>query len=224
MLILKEQGDKQHFYQFVGSNWVIEIFLKKREHQKKGEIKQKIEASLYTLYWGFKKIPFALFTYVLGKILQNGTKYIQKLIPSFKNHMMNLDFRQAVKSPKNYYYLKLLSSTQVKIHQITYVIFETIRNFHDTTPLYSFSSNITYFVQKQFIKVQIFRHCTTHVKVRQILHVIFQTKSHFFFKVQIFFSVMRNNYSVLFELKLFMLFTKVVLHQSANFQTCHRSH
>ena len=111
MLILKEQGDKQHFYQFVGSNWVIEIFLKKREHQIKGEIKQKIEASLYTLYWGFKKIPFTLFTYVLAKILQNGTKYIQKLIPSFKNHMMNLDFRQAVKSPKNtFLQLKLLLS------------------------------------------------------------------------------------------------------------------
>ena len=37
-------------YQFVGSNLGVEIFLKKREHQKKGVLKYKIEASLYTLY------------------------------------------------------------------------------------------------------------------------------------------------------------------------------
>ena len=30
---------------------------------------------MYTLDWGFKKIPFTLYTYVLGKILQNGAKF-----------------------------------------------------------------------------------------------------------------------------------------------------
>ena len=46
------------------------------EHQKKGVLKLKIEASLYTLDWGFKKIPFTLYTYVLCfKILQNGAKF-----------------------------------------------------------------------------------------------------------------------------------------------------
>ena len=59
-------------YQFLGSSLDVEIFLKKREHQKKGALKQKIEASLYTLYWGFKKISFRLYTYVSAKILQNG--------------------------------------------------------------------------------------------------------------------------------------------------------
>ena len=59
-------------------------------------------ASLYTLYWGFKKNPFAHYTYVLDKILQNGAKFIQKLTPGFKNHMRNLsNFRQAVESPKS---------------------------------------------------------------------------------------------------------------------------
>ena len=86
-------------YQFVGSNLDIEIFLKKREHQKKGALN---EGSHYTLYWGFKKIPFTLYTYVLGKILQNGARFIQKLTPGFKNHMRKLDnFRQAVESPKS---------------------------------------------------------------------------------------------------------------------------
>ena len=81
----------------------VEIFLKKREHQKKGALKQKIEASKYTLCWGLKKIPFKLYTYVLAKILENGAKFIQKLIPDFKNHMMNLDNfrRQAVERPKS---------------------------------------------------------------------------------------------------------------------------
>ena len=43
-------------YQFVGSNLGVEIFLKKREHQKKGVLKYKIEASLYTLY--LLRFPF----------------------------------------------------------------------------------------------------------------------------------------------------------------------
>ena len=89
-------------YQFLGSNLGVEIFLKKREHQKKGALKQKTESSLYTLYCGFKKIPFILYTYNLAKILQNGAEFIQKLTPGFENHMRNLEnSRQAVESPKS---------------------------------------------------------------------------------------------------------------------------
>ena len=62
--------------QFFGSNLWVQMFLKMREYQKKkGVLKQKIEASLYTLDWGFKKIPFTVYTYVLAKILQNGAKF-----------------------------------------------------------------------------------------------------------------------------------------------------
>ena len=89
-------------YKFVGSNLEVEIFFKKRERQNKGALKQKIEASLCTLYWSFKKNPFTLYTCVLTKILQNGAKFIEKLTPDFKNHMRNLDnFRQAMKSLKS---------------------------------------------------------------------------------------------------------------------------
>ena len=43
------------------------------ENEGTSALKQRIEASLYTLDWGFKKIPFTLYTYVLvAKILQNG--------------------------------------------------------------------------------------------------------------------------------------------------------
>ena len=84
----------------------------------------------------------------LAKILQNGAKLIKKLTPGFKNHITNLDkFRQGVESPKSrnlmsyfcpkntllqlkHYVqrinLTLLSTTFMKSHQITYVIFEII--------------------------------------------------------------------------------------------------
>ena len=105
---------------------------------------------MYTLCWGLKKIPFTLCTYVLAKTLQNGAKVIQELTTGFKNCMRNLNnSRQEVKSqkslnlvdflcPKNTFhqlkhiqkiYLTLLSTTCVKIHQITYAIFETITHF-----------------------------------------------------------------------------------------------
>ena len=48
-----------------------------------------------------------------------------------------------------------------------------------------FGSNITYFLQKQLIKVQVFRLSTTRVKTGQVPHVIFHTKIQFFFKILI---------------------------------------
>ena len=64
-----------------------------REHQKKGAFKKKTEASLYTLDWDFKKIPFTLYTYVLlAKILQNA---------GFKNYRDLNNFRQSLESPKS---------------------------------------------------------------------------------------------------------------------------
>ena len=111
--------------------------------------------SPYTLYWNFKIIPFTLYTYVLAKILQNGVKFIQKANSWYKNHMRNLDnCRQAVEShkswnlmgyfcPKNIFlqlkhiqriYPTLLWTSCVKIHQMTYVIFETICHFSGHSP------------------------------------------------------------------------------------------
>ena len=120
------------------------------EHRKKGVFKQKIEASLYTLDCGFKKIPFTLYTYVLAKILQNGGKFRYTKAGS-KNYRNLNNFRQALESPKSwnlmgfcpkntflqlkhyiqwiYLTLSNISTTRVKIHQITYVIFETISHF-----------------------------------------------------------------------------------------------
>ena len=44
--ILEGKGDEQHCLTFVGSTLGVEIFLKKREHHKKGALKQRTEAPL----------------------------------------------------------------------------------------------------------------------------------------------------------------------------------
>ena len=135
--------------------------------------------------------------------------------------MRNLgNFRQAVESPKSWnsmgyiclkttflqlkhyiqkIYLTLLSTTFVRIHQIPYVIFETISHFSRyTTRPYNISSKTTYFWQKYPVKVQIFRFFITRVKIHQIYHVIFQTKS-FSLNFGSLFSFMRDNSPVLFN-------------------------
>ena len=145
-----------------------------------------------------------LYTYVLPKILQNGAKLIQKLTPGFKNHMRNLkNFRQVGESLKRrnsmgYFYTKIkflqlknyiqrivLPYFHLTVHQIPYVISETISHFSRQNSSVFLSTNITYFRQKQLIKVKMFRPSTAHVKIHQIPHLIFQTKSQFFFKVWI---------------------------------------
>ena len=67
-LTLKDKSDNNAVYQFVGSSLRVEIFLKKSEHQKKGALKQKIVASLYTFYWGFKRFHLHL-TLMFQKII-----------------------------------------------------------------------------------------------------------------------------------------------------------
>ena len=72
-----------------------------REHWKKGALKLKIEASQYILDWGFKKMLFTLYTYVLvARILQNGAKS-RYTKAGFKNYRNLNKFKQAVESPKS---------------------------------------------------------------------------------------------------------------------------
>ena len=56
------------------------------------------------------------------------------------------------------------------------------------------------------------------VKIRQIPHVIFEITSQFFLNFASLFSFMRDNSSALFQLKLYMIWTKGD-HESAKFQT-----
>ena len=55
---------------------------------------------MYTLDWGFKKIPYTLCNYVLAKVLQNGAKFGYTKA-DFKNYKNLNIFRQAVESPKS---------------------------------------------------------------------------------------------------------------------------
>ena len=155
------------------------------------------------MYWGFKKIPFTLYTYVLAEILLNGAKFIPKLTPAFKNHIRNLNkFRHAVKSPKfNGIFSKIYipSAKALYTEDLSNITLNHLyenspnylchfwnhKSFFATTHLYLFSSNVT-FLKKYPIKVQTFRLSTAQVKVQQIPHVIFQIKSHFSSRFWIF--------------------------------------
>ena len=159
------------------------------------------ENSIYTLHLCFKL-----------RYVQNGAKVLQKLTPGFKNHMTNLDnFRRAVENPKSlnlmdYFcpkntflqlehyipkiYLTLLSTTCVKIHQITYVIFETISHFSWHNSCIFLAQTLYTFYKRSPSKCKFSDFLLLRLnKVHQISHVIFQMKSQFFLKVLNLFSV-----------------------------------
>ena len=121
-----------------------------------------------------------------------------------KNHMRNSDnFRQAVESPESWnlmsyfcpkntfpqlkhyipkIYLALLSTTSVKIHQMTYAIYESISHF-------SLLANVHQTFQ-----------CL--LKLTKLFMSFFKWKVSFCSKFGSFFSVMRDHFSVLFSCKL----------------------
>ena len=152
------------FTNLLALTWVLKYFLKRENIKTKVRWNRRLRL-LCTLCIGVsKKIPFTFYTYVLAKILQNGAKFIQKLTPGFKNHMTNLEnIRQALESPKSwnlmgYFCPKInLSKKYIPSAKTLYTeyltfnyLFENSPNylrhyitFHDTTPLYLFSSNTT---------------------------------------------------------------------------------
>ena len=76
---------------------------------------------------------------------------------------------------------------------------------------------------KRTHRSKISRLLSVWVKTHQISDVIFETTSQFFLNFASLFSVMRDNSSVLFQLKLCMIWTKGA-QQSAKFQTFDCSH
>ena len=114
-------------------------------------------------------------------------------------------------------YLTLLSTTCVQIHQVTYVSFETISHFSQHKSSVSFQLNYDILSTKVAHERPNFQ--TFHFS-KFPRH--FSNKKSVFLQSS-FFSVMRDNSSVLFRLKLHVLQAKV-LHQSANSQTCHCLH
>ena len=104
--------------------------------------------------------------------------------------------------------------------------FRNHKSFFTTQLLYMFLAQTLNTFYKSSIKVKILR-LSTALNFTKFLMSFFKqskfSKVSFSSKFRSFFSVMRDNYSVLFRLKLYMLLAKVA-HQSANFQTCHCSH
>ena len=62
------------------------------------------------------------------------------------------------------------------------------------------------------------------LRFTKFLMSFFKQKNSFSSKFACFSRVMRDNSSVLFQMKLYMFLIKVALHQSAYFQTCYCSH
>ena len=99
-------------------------------------------------------------------------------------------------------YLTLLLTTCVKIPQTPYNI------FYDTTRLYYCSSNITYFDKKIPSECKFSDFPLPELKFIKFLMSFFKQKVSFSSKCGSLLSVMRDNSSVLFHLKLYILSTK----------------
>ena len=85
-------------------------------------------------------------------------------------------------------YLTLLPTTCVKIHQMTYVIFETISNFsRHNSSVFFLAQTLHTFYKSSPSKCIVSDFPLLALKFTEVLMSFFQTKSHFFFKVWIFF-------------------------------------
>ena len=155
-----------------------------------------------------KKIQFTLYTYVLAKILQNGAKFIQKLTPGFKNHR-NLDnFRQAVERPKTW---NLMATFAQEIHLSKTYIPSAKTNTEDLSNIIfnylceNLPNDLCQFWSHKSFFSSVFlwlKHYTLFpqlaLKSTKFLMLFFKQKVSFSLKFGSFFSVMRDNISLLF--------------------------
>ena len=156
--------------------------------------------------------------------------------------MRNLEnFRQAVESPKSWNLMGCFCPKNTFLQLKHYIPNITFNCLCENSPYYlcHFWNHKSFFTTKLHC---IFLAQTLHtfyksslskckfsdfallgLKFTKFLMSFCKQKVSFSSKFGSFFSVMRDNSSVLFRLKLYMLLAKVA-HQSANFQTCHCSH
>ena len=127
----------------------------------------------------------------------------------------------------NVQYSKLLGAL-IKVHPIPHVIFETIRSgfiqiLHHCsvswkiTPLYFFSSNLIYFGQKQPTEVKFLDFWVVGWKFTKFLVSYLKPRVSFSLNFASLFNVMGDKSSVLFWLKLYMIFTKGAHHSAQTF-------
>ena len=92
--------------------------------------------------------------------------------------------------------------------------------FQDTTPLYCLAQTSHAFYKSIPSKCKFSDFSLLGLKFTKFFMSFFKQKVSFFSKFGSFLKVMRDNSSVLFPLKLYMLLAKVA-HKSASFQTRH---
>ena len=119
-----------------------------------------------------------------------------------------------------YLTLSNILTTYVKIHQITYVIFETISHFSQHNSSVSFQ--LKHYILST--KVQIFRLSTAQVKVYQNSSCHFSNKKSVFFKVWIFFQCHERSFFCTFQAETLYALDKSSTSKSAIFQTCYCLH
>ena len=169
--------EKNTVNQFFGSKKLGFIFLKMREYQKKVALKEEVEASLYTLDWGFKKIQCTLYNYVVAKILRNSAKF-RNAKAGFKNYRNFQQLQTSSGKSKKLKFDGLLSKKN------RFLQFWNQKYFF-TTQLFciAFAQTLHSFHKSSPSKCKFSDFSTTQVKFHHILYVIFQIKSDFFFKV-----------------------------------------
>ena len=117
-------------------------------------------------------------------------------------------------------YLTLLP-TKAKMQRISYVIFENISHFswHNLSLFFELKHYILYTeIPPSNCKFSDF--LSLELKFSKLFMPFFKQEVSFSSKFGSLFSLLRDNSSALFKVKLYILLTKVA-DQSANFQTCH---
>ena len=111
-----------------------------------------------------------------------------------------------IKKCKQKIYLTLFSTTSVKIHQITYAIFETINHFpQHNSSVFFLAQTLHTFYKSNPLKSKFSDFPLLVRKLNKFFMSFFKQKVSFSSKFGSFFSVMRDHSSVLFQLKIYVL-------------------
>ena len=121
-------------------------------------------------------------------------------------------------------YPTLISTTCVKIRQISCIIFEIKSHFsRRNSPVFFLAQTLHTFYESSPSKCKFSDFPLLWLKCNKFLMSFFKQKVSFSSKFGSFSSVERDNSSIIFQLKIYMLLRKVA-YQSASFQTCHFSY
>ena len=151
---------------------------------------------------------FTVYTYVLAKILQNDAKFIQKLTPGFKNHIRNSD--NSIYILHKYIYTEDLSNIIFNYLCENSLNFWNHKSIFTIQLLYTFLAQTLHsFYKSNPSKCKFLDFLLLAIIFKKFLMSFFKQKVSFSSKFESLFIVMRDNSSVPFYLKLYMLLTKV---------------